>query len=36
MITEGPLRLLARTLTNPEIVGIDRLDDLPGATIRRR
>ncbi|MGH9134100.1 MAG: lysophospholipid acyltransferase family protein [Ilumatobacteraceae bacterium] len=28
MITEGPIRLLARTLTNPEIVGTDRLDDL--------
>ena len=28
MITEGPIRLFARTLTNPEIVGTDRLDDL--------
>ena len=28
VITEGPIRLLARTLTNPEIVGTDRLDDL--------
>ena len=28
MITEGPLRLFARTLANPEIVGTDRLDDL--------
>jgi 1-acyl-sn-glycerol-3-phosphate acyltransferase len=28
VITEGPIRLFARTLTNPEIVGTDRLDDL--------
>jgi 1-acyl-sn-glycerol-3-phosphate acyltransferase len=28
LITEGPIRLFARTLTNPEIVGTDRLDDL--------
>jgi 1-acyl-sn-glycerol-3-phosphate acyltransferase len=28
VIIDGPIRLLARTLTNPEIVGTDRLDDL--------
>ena len=28
MITEGPIRLFARTLANPDIVGTDRLDDL--------
>ena len=28
VITEGPIRLMARVLTNPEIVGLDRLDDL--------
>jgi 1-acyl-sn-glycerol-3-phosphate acyltransferase len=28
VITEGPIRLFARALTNPEIVGTDRLDDL--------
>jgi 1-acyl-sn-glycerol-3-phosphate acyltransferase len=28
VITEGPIRLAARVLTNPEIVGLDRLADL--------
>ena len=28
IITEGPLRLLVRSVANPEITGVDRLDDL--------
>jgi 1-acyl-sn-glycerol-3-phosphate acyltransferase len=28
VLTEGPMRLAARVLTNPEIVGLDRLADL--------
>ncbi len=28
VITEGPIRLAARVLTNPEVVGLDRLADL--------
>jgi 1-acyl-sn-glycerol-3-phosphate acyltransferase len=28
LITEGPLRLLVRGLANPDVVGLDRLDDL--------
>jgi 1-acyl-sn-glycerol-3-phosphate acyltransferase len=28
LITEGPLRLLVRTVANPDVTGVDRLDDL--------
>ncbi len=28
VITEGPMRLLVRGITNPDVTGLDRLDDL--------
>ena len=28
IITEGPIRLAARVLANPEVAGLDRLSDL--------